>query len=397
VEVRVDPAVAHVVTDPARLKQILYNYLSNAIKFSHDNGVVTVRVLPDLPGFFRLEVQDTGIGIAPSDLPRLFVEFQQLDASYTKRHQGTGLGLALTRRMVEAQGGSVGVRSELGQGSVFHIALPVAPDAACEPEAETSLPTPRTGDIAQWLVIEDNLHDQSRIASALTNSGHHVDVASSVEQALSRVDGKDYDALSLDLIGGSPGGLDVLAKMRDQAHGGASEVAALTLGARSGGTAAFSVADVLAKPPLASEIAHALKRFAPLTPGTRVMVIDDDPAALALMKSTLEACGVTPMLFQDGRQALHELARRAPAVIILDLLMPDFNGFDVLDALSKRADARDIPVFVWTQMSLTESEYDLLALSAAAILRKGGADVDSLIDKLRRWRSAAPLPERALE
>jgi PAS domain S-box-containing protein len=127
VETQIDPALNDLVLDPARLKQVLYNYLSNAIKFTPDRGRVTVRARTEGTRRFRLEVEDNGIGIAPEDLPRLFTEFQQLDGSASKQHQGTGLGLALTRRLVEAQGGSVGVRSTPGVGSVFHLVLDRAP------------------------------------------------------------------------------------------------------------------------------------------------------------------------------------------------------------------------------------------------------------------------------
>jgi signal transduction histidine kinase len=113
-----------VVIDPSRLKQVLYNYLSNAIKFTPEGGHVTIRVAPQDADHFRLEVEDSGIGIPPQDMERLFVEFQQLDASVSKKYQGTGLGLALTRRIAEAQGGRVGVRSTPGQGSTFFAVLP---------------------------------------------------------------------------------------------------------------------------------------------------------------------------------------------------------------------------------------------------------------------------------
>ena len=133
-KVEIDPGIGMVQIDPARFKQVLYNYISNAVKFTPEGGRVMVRVLPEGPDQFRLEVEDTGIGIAADDIPRLFVEFQQLDNSLSKKHQGTGLGLALTRRMVQAQGGSVGVRSQPGVGSVFHLVLPrvhhTAPGAA---------------------------------------------------------------------------------------------------------------------------------------------------------------------------------------------------------------------------------------------------------------------------
>src|SRR5262249_32144203 len=123
----IDPTVGEVIADPSRLKQILYNYLSNAVKFTPAGGRVSIRVEPEGNASFRIEVEDSGVGIAPDDIARLFVEFQQLDSGTTKRHQGTGLGLALTKRLAEAQGGSVGVTSTLGGGSVFRAILPRHP------------------------------------------------------------------------------------------------------------------------------------------------------------------------------------------------------------------------------------------------------------------------------
>jgi PAS domain S-box-containing protein len=124
VETRIDPEVRSQVLDPSRIKQVLYNYLSNAIKFTGEGGQVTVRVTPEGGDAFRLDVDDTGIGISPEEIPRLFVEFEQLDGSAGKKYQGTGLGLALTRRIVEAYGGRVEVKSVVGRGSTFSAVLP---------------------------------------------------------------------------------------------------------------------------------------------------------------------------------------------------------------------------------------------------------------------------------
>ncbi|HEX6243010.1 MAG TPA: PAS domain S-box protein [Polyangiales bacterium] len=124
VEVEVELEMPVVVTDPFKLKQVLYNYLSNAIKFTREGGRVALRARMVHAGEFMVEVEDTGVGIHPRDLSRLFQEFQQLDSTRDKRHEGTGLGLALTKRIVEAQGGRVGVRSEVGAGSVFFAVLP---------------------------------------------------------------------------------------------------------------------------------------------------------------------------------------------------------------------------------------------------------------------------------
>jgi len=124
IDTDIDLTCAALQLDPAKLKQVLYNYLSNALKFTGERGRVAIKVRPESEGSFRLEVEDSGIGIRPADLKLLFTEFRQLDSSASKKYQGTGLGLALTRRIVEAQGGKVEVSSTLGKGSVFSAVLP---------------------------------------------------------------------------------------------------------------------------------------------------------------------------------------------------------------------------------------------------------------------------------
>ncbi len=124
---RLSPSIDAATIDPGRFKQVLYNLVSNALKFTPAGGKVVVHCAPDGNDFFRIAVEDTGIGISESDLDRLFVEFQQLDGGASKKHGGTGLGLALTKRLVEAQGGYVGVTSKHGQGSTFHAILPIRP------------------------------------------------------------------------------------------------------------------------------------------------------------------------------------------------------------------------------------------------------------------------------
>jgi signal transduction histidine kinase len=139
VETNVAPELGLVTADPARLKQILYNYLSNAIKFTPDGGRVSVSVEASGPDLYRIDVADTGIGISRENLSKLFVEFKQLDAGASKKYQGTGLGLALTKRIIEAQGGRVDVQSTPGKGSTFSAILPrvpsKAPQRSAAPEA----------------------------------------------------------------------------------------------------------------------------------------------------------------------------------------------------------------------------------------------------------------------
>jgi protein-histidine pros-kinase len=143
VQTRVAPELQSVTIDPARVKQVLYNFLSNAIKFTPDGGSVTICACAQGADLFRLDVEDTGIGIAPDDYGKLFVEFQQLDATSAKKYQGTGLGLALTKRIIEAQGGRVEVRSSPGRGSTFSAILPVVPVPSVDSPAVAPLTTSR--------------------------------------------------------------------------------------------------------------------------------------------------------------------------------------------------------------------------------------------------------------
>jgi PAS domain S-box-containing protein len=378
--VEIDASLGALVLDPARLKQALYNYLSNAIKFTPEGGHVTVRARAEGDSHFRIEVEDTGIGIAEADLARLFVEFQQLDGSYSKQHQGTGLGLALTRRLVHAQGGSVGVRSAPGQGSTFHLVLPRQPaaEAAAAPAPAPGLAPPR------WLVVEDDLPLQTQLLQGLVAAGHQADAATSGEQALQRASSTAYDAITLDLLLPDNTGLALLASIRSRGPSSETPVRGVTLPAGSGGAAAFAIADVLGKPIRATEVVAALARFRlPEPRRANVLVIDDDPLALDLMQATLQGMGISAVCRLDGRQALRELEEHRPDAIVLDLMMPVIDGFAVLDALRRMPAWAATPVYIWTSMVLSDEEYERLKLTAQAILGKGGGGVTALLDSLK--------------
>jgi PAS domain S-box-containing protein len=372
--VDIAPELGPLRLDPARLKQVLYNYLSNAIKFTPEGGCVTLRARPEGPAHFRLEVEDTGIGITEADLARLFVEFQQLDSGYSKQHQGTGLGLALTRRLVEAQGGSVGVRSTPGQGSVFHLVLARQHDGG-------------PGDAHALLIVEPDAHHRGRLAQSLSDAGFRVDTAATGEAALIQAQAKAYDAITLDLKLPDQPGLGVLASIRRQGPSSGAAVIGMTLATDSGEAAAFAIADMLHKPLLTGEVVAALGHLRRPPPQRAcVMVIDDDPLALDLMAATLTGMGIGSIVFESGREALAQIGEHRPDAIILDLMMPGFDGFEVLDALHRLPAWRETPVFVWTSMVLSDGEYASLSRSAQAIVSKGGGALPRMLEDLRRPR-----------
>ena len=382
-----DPALGRLVLDPARLKQMLYNFLSNAIKFTGSGGRVVLRACENGPGQVRLEVEDTGVGISQADQEKLFAPFQQVNAGYAKQHQGTGLGLALTRRLAELQGGSVGVRSTPGVGSVFFLVLPRSSGPSQPPPARVAGVHAQPG-APTVLVIEDDVADQARLVQLLASAGFQVDVAGTGEQALALAASRRYDAITLDLLLPDRSGLEVLAVLRSGVNNRDVPVVVVTLVTETSALAGFQISDVLAKPIRPDDVVAALRRAGLRSSATpRVMVVDDDPAARDLMAATLQSIGLTALCVPDGHAALASLDEYQPDAMVLDLMMPGLNGFDVLRTLRQRPGFVHLPVFIWTSMSLTENDIAALKMSAHTMVSKGESGLDTLVGHFREWQA----------
>jgi CheY-like chemotaxis protein len=385
IDLTVDPEVSQVVADPSKLKQVLYNYLSNAFKFTPDEGRVWVRVFPESPEAFRLEVQDTGIGIRAEDLARLFVEFQQLDASAAKKYAGTGLGLALTKRIVEAQGGRVGVESEAGKGSTFFAVLPRrALRGSVEPTAAPDVQTQPSGD-RRVLVIDDDATDRRWLFRTLSEAGFAVEMASSGVEGLESCRIRVYDAVLLDLLLPDIDGREVLRAIRSGGPNRHTPVIIVTVVAEKGVGAGFHVDDILQKPVAKKDLLAALNRasVSPSAPGP-IFVIDDDRAALKLAERTLKDLGYRPVCHAGAAQALESIATEAPAAVVLDLLMPGMDGFEFLSRFRRTAAGRRTPVIVWTVKDLSSREREELESLAQSVVSKS-AGAKALIEELETY------------
>jgi CheY-like chemotaxis protein len=383
-EVEVDRSLGQIVLDPARLKQVLYNYLSNALKFTPSGGRVTVRASPVAADFFRIEVEDSGPGIDAHDLARLFVEFQQLEEGAAKKHGGTGLGLALTKRIVEAQGGSVGVRSVPGAGSIFHALLPRHAKGGVQPAAgRTSV---RKAGAPEILVIEDNPADQALIVETLANAGFSVEAAATGAQALAKLRERTFQGVTLDLLLPDMSGVDLLARLRSESRNAEVPVIVLTIVAEKGAVAGFTVSDVLAKPIDTAALLEALRR-AGVSPERRgaVLVVDDDPGSLKLMQATLRRSGYETICHEDAEAALEAAAESSPAAVVLDLMMPHVDGFEFLERFRKTESGRLTPVIIWTVKDLSAHDHARLREKAQAVIAKGSDDAASLVRELNAF------------
>jgi CheY-like chemotaxis protein len=339
-------------------------------------------------------VEDSGPGIAPEDLQRLFVEFQQLEAGTAKEHSGTGLGLALTRRLAEAQDGSAGVRSTLGKGSVFHVILPRRrPPGAAQPQFQPRSAAPGAPSV---LVIEDDARDQALLVEALSAAGYAVEAASTGSQALALCSARKFDAISLDLLLPDMSGQEVLRRVRGGALNRDVPVVVVTIVAEKAAMAGFTVQDFLPKPIDSDALLSSLARagIRPDQPGG-VLVVDDDEASLRLMAAALTQLGFRAVCMQSAEEALRATGNAPPAAIVLDLLMPGMDGFEFLDRLRDSPATRHTPVLIWTVKDLSTHVQARLSRSVQAIVRKGHGGIPALLEDLRRFLPVRPsvLPE----
>ena len=373
VTMKVDIAqeIDHVVLDPSRLKQVLYNYLSNALKFTPANGRVTVRALPAPGDRVRIEIADTGPGIAPDALARLFADFQQTEAG-ARKSGSTGLGLSLTKRLVEAQGGEVGATSVVGEGSTFFAVLPRQTGIAFAQTNSLQIVRAPATDAPTILVVEDELADRDKLVAALAAAGYAVEAVSTGAEAIARCNERTYDAITLDLLLPDMTGLEVLHRLRE-GRNGEVPVIVVTVIAERGAVAGFAVHDVLAKPFVEADLVASLQRAGVTTEAHRsvVLVVDDDPASLKVMAATLGRLGYLAVCEQDPVRGLRAATEQPPSAIVLDLIMPGMTGFEFLDKFRTTAIARSVPVIVWTSKDLSSDEMTRLRQSAHAVVSKG--------------------------
>jgi CheY-like chemotaxis protein len=223
---------------------------------------VTIRIRPEGEQEFILEVQDTGSGIAPEDLGRLFIEFEQLDTGTAKKYQGTGLGLALTKRIVEAQGGKVGVRSTPEQGSTFFATLPRIARKIIEEEEyswKSHLPL-AAADSPVVLVIEEDAEERAWLTQFLLKAGFAVEIAATGAQAVSRCRKQTFDLITLALLLPDMSGWDVLKAIRSEGPNSEVPVIVITLVAEKKVGVGFPIQDVLSKPVQLKELLVSLER-----------------------------------------------------------------------------------------------------------------------------------------
>ncbi|ACA17939.1 multi-sensor hybrid histidine kinase [Methylobacterium sp. 4-46] len=380
-------------TDVTKLRQCLINLLSNAAKFTEGGRIVlsAERLRRDGRDRLRFRVADTGIGMSAEQQARLFERFTQADASTTRRFGGTGLGLAITRAFVEMLGGAIAVESRAGEGTTFTIELPVryrAEAEAGEDEADAAAPAPAAeaareagGDLV--LVIDDDPATRDLLARFLRRDGFRVAAAPDGRAGLDQARALRPRVILLDVTMPRMDGWEVLRALRADPDLAATPVIMVTVLDEQNLAFSLGATDYLHKPVAWKQLKEAMERFRPAIHEGPVLVVDDDPDVRERITALLTREGWRAASAANGRAGLDAVAVRKPGLILLDLMMPELDGFGFLRGLRARPEWRDIPVVVLTAKDVTADERRRLAGQADRVLQKGGLSMADLAATVR--------------
>jgi GAF domain-containing protein/CheY-like chemotaxis protein len=369
--------------DLTKVRQALFNLLSNACKFT-DRGTISLavaRAVMDGQDWIEFSVNDTGIGMTPEQVARLFEVFSQADAATTRKYGGTGLGLALSRRLCRMMGGDVTVASEAGRGSTFTILLPALVAEIVEEPAAPGAPTDRVASgVGTVLVVDDEAAVRDLMQRFLAKEGFRVVTAAGGEEGLRRARELRPDAITLDVMMPGMDGWAVLSALKADPDVAEVPVIMLTIVDDRNLGYALGASDYLTKPIDRDRLVTVLKQHRRDRP---VLVVDDDAGLRQLLRRMLEPEGYAVVEAENGRVALERLRDVSPSVVLLDLMMPEMDGFEFVAELRRHEAWRAIPVVVITARDLSLDDHERLNGYVQKILQKGEHGRDQLLAEVR--------------
>ncbi|MEE8536004.1 MAG: response regulator [Kiloniellales bacterium] len=373
-------------SDLTKVRQMLLNLLSNACKFT-EAGTVSLQARREDDsgdGFVILTVVDEGIGMTPEQVDKVFEAFTQADTSTTRNYGGTGLGLAITKEFCQMLGGEVTCASEPGKGSTFTIRLPIE---SASPQEDIQAPAPvaeQPGDAPLVLVVDDDQVIRDLLTRHLTRSGYRVETASGGEDGLRRAHELRPDAITLDVLMPSMDGWAVLTALKDDPEVADIPVVMITILDDRNIGFSLGAKEFLSKPIDSEKLLGVMERLCPTGGRRRALVVEDDPGTRNLFKRLLKRRDWSLVEAENGRVGLERLKDFVPDVILLDLMMPEMDGFAFLEKLRENEAWQDIPVVVVTAKSLTKDERARLSGSVEQLIQKSDENLESLLADLSK-------------
>lgn len=384
--------IAELVADERRLRQILGNLLGNACKFTSEGTILLAARPQEISGdaWVEFTITDTGRGMSPAEQSKAFVPFV---SNKKDNAGGSGLGLSICRELVSQMGGKIGFVSELGKGTHFSVFLPRVPtsshyDRHDEEPAATFFPATSTDatvldDIPRGstiLVIDDDANVRDLLSRLLRKDGHRVITAEDGPSGLALASQQKPDAITLDVV--MPGGMDgweVLRLLKESPATHSIPVIMVSVMAEQEHALTLEVEDYLVKPIDVERLARAINRVTHRLPQRNLLLVDDDEDSLATMSRLLGAAGWHTLIARNGVEALAALVKTRPAAIILDLIMPEMDGFEFLQHLRRDPALRSIPVIVMSGKDPTEAEQAFLRERVDAVMKKGSHSAEELL------------------
>lgn len=367
-----------ITADRLRFKEILSNLLSNAIKFTPEKGRISVESGEYPDGAF-FAVADTGIGIEPSEQQAIFDKFYQLGSTTRGVREGTGLGLAITKSLVEMHGGRIWVESTPGKGSRFQFVLPHAGSQA--PVQHT--PQAEHHQAAPILLIGIN-EEHRRLAGFLEQKGYRVAAVETAEEALQISHALNPAALVLDLATLGPGTWRLLQDLRSSENTAQIPVLARASSQQEGVDPALGVDATLQKPVEPALLVRTLRQQVPRPPGepARILVVDDEQEARELLEETLRSADLLPVLASSAKQALEILARSPISAVVVDLLMPEMSGFELIFRIRQNPSFTRLPIIVLTAKEIDQEDMRILSRQANAFFFKASPWKEDFLTKM---------------
>jgi signal transduction histidine kinase/DNA-binding response OmpR family regulator len=391
-DVTVEEGIPQLVADAVKVKQVLYNLISNAVKFSGEGSTVSIRAT-SLPAAtsplgedaIAVSIADQGIGIDPSNHAAVFREFQQVDTGASRQFEGTGLGLALVRKYVDMHAGRITLESDLGKGSTFTVVLPVAFRGSTRWQSPVPSFTDPGDARPRVIVIEDEESAFAAIAAALVPAGFVPVWARTGEDGIELAAAARPAAVLLDIVLPGMGGWDVLRELKRDVSTRDIPVAIVSMVDNRELGIALGVDAYLTKPVDGRAIVETLQRIVGSGAAQRdILLVDDDPAFHDLVEAQLEPAGYRVRHALNGAEGLRMVAERPPALVILDLMMDGLDGFEV--ALRMRRDplSASIPILIVTAADVDASIRERLRGRMETIVEKQRLTVEQLAATVRR-------------
>ncbi len=374
---------------------MLLNLVSNAIKFTPEEGTVTISVARS-SSLLEISVADTGIGIAEDDMKQIFKEFHQIDHGPGRKHEGTGLGLALTKRFALLHGGDVRVSSRVNEGSVFTLALPLQATTSkrIEPAAAARVNGHSSGPLI--LIVEDDPAAAELLTRQLVSAGYRTVVARTGNEGLARARELQPAAITLDIMLPELDGWEVITRLKTDEATSRIPIIVVSIVDNPELGFALGAIDYFVKPIDTDVLLERLQRAGlKRTSGTdeiRVLVVDDEPANRTWLAKALEPEGFTVLPAAGGREAIEMARSQQPDFVVLDLMMPDVTGFDVVEALRADPKTREVPIMVLTAANLSEADRRQLNGRVSQILSRSSvasADIVGVVKRVVNHRNGS--------